>query len=301
MNHYKKILVLSAFLAPQLLKAQEAAKTPFIENHMQDIVMILVIAAMLVVLLGMYFVLKAMLYLIANDTLKDPKPESYSILPSFNLGWKKLSDSLTDATPIEHEEDILLDHDYDGIKELDNHLPPWWKYMFYATIVFAFGYYGYYHVWGLGSNQYERYDKKIAELNQVKADFLATSANNVDETTVVMLTDPGRIENGKKLFKAKTCNSCHGDLGEGNQIGPNLTDEYWLHGGSIKDVFSTIKYGVPSKGMISWQSQILPSDMNDIASYILSLQGSNPPNAKDPQGELYVPEVVEEMSTDSIQ
>jgi cytochrome c oxidase cbb3-type subunit 3 len=239
------------------------------------------------VLLALYFVLKSLLYLLAKDILGEEAAKKYTILPTLNIKWAKFSKKLTDAVPIEREKDILLDHDYDGIKELDNHLPPWWKWMFYATIAYAFIYFGYFTVWKIGPNQYEKYDKKIALLQVQKAEYLASAANSVDENTVTLLTDASMLANGKNTFIAN-CATCHGELGEG-KIGPNLTDEFWIHGGSIKDIFTTVKYGVANK-MIPWQDQLLPSEMSEVASYVASLKGSNPPNALAPQGELYTPE-----------
>ncbi|MGA0233687.1 MAG: c-type cytochrome, partial [Saprospiraceae bacterium] len=119
----------------------------------------------------------------------------------------------------------------------------------------------------------------------------AKQANLVDETNVSLLTDEESLAGGKEIFTT-LCAACHLDHGGGalNSVGPNLTDKYWLHGGSIVDVFSTIKYGVPDKGMISWRTQIRPADMQKVASYVLSLQGTNPLGAKEAQGELYEPE-----------
>ena len=132
--------------------------------------------------------------------------------------------------------------------------------------------------------------------------MMANAAESITEDNVVYLIDATAIEKGAAIFKGN-CATCHGQLGEGG-AGPNLTDEYWIHGGGIKNVFKTIKYGVPAKGMIAWQSQFSPSQMQKVSSYVLSLQGSNPPNAKSPQGPKYVAEeevteVEETTPTDS--
>jgi cytochrome c oxidase cbb3-type subunit 3 len=281
-------LLLAILTTPLLLQAQDAAvKASFLDNNFKQVMLILIIISFTVVLLALYFVLKSLLYLLAKDILGEEAAKKYTILPTLNIKWAKFSKKLTDAVPIEREKDILLDHDYDGIKELDNHLPPWWKWMFYATIAYAFIYFGYFTVWKIGPNQYEKYDKKIALLQVQKAEYLASAANSVDENTVTLLTDASMLANGKNTFIAN-CATCHGELGEG-KIGPNLTDEFWIHGGSIKDIFTTVKYGVANK-MIPWQDQLLPSEMSEVASYVASLKGSNPPNALAPQGELYTPE-----------
>jgi len=177
----------------------------------------------------------------------------------------------------------MLDHEYDGIQELDNHLPPWWKWLFYGTIVFAVVYL-FIFVTTDSMDQYKIYDKKVAQAEEAKAAYLATLSNNVDETNVEFTTDPANLALGAELYIAN-CATCHGELGEG-KIGPNLTDEYWIHGGDIVDVFKTVKYGIANK-MIAWESQLLPGQMSDVSSYVLSLKGTNPPNPKEPQGEIY--------------
>lgn len=201
-----------------------------------------------------------------------------------------LSRSLNDAVPVEREKEIEFKHEYDGIRELDNSLPPWWKWMFYASIVFAVVYMYYYHMGGQGPLSAEEYNTEVAEAEIQKKAFLEKAANLVNETSVVALKESADLENGKKTYES-LCVACHGALGEGKaSLGPNLTDEYWIHGGSIKDIFKTVKYGVQGKAMIAWQDQLSPRQMQEVSSYVLSLQGTNPPNAKEPEGEKYIPE-----------
>lgn len=199
--------------------------------------------------------------------------------------WKQLYDKLTDNIPLEKEADIMLDHDYDGVRELDNNLPPWWKGVFYASIVFA-PIYLYFNLFAdSATTPAEQY---VIEMDQAKEEikaYLATQQNTVDETTVTLLADSDALNKGNAIFQSK-CAVCHGKAGEGG-IGPNLTDDYWLHGGTINDVFRTIKQGVPEKGMIAWKNDLRPRDMQEVASYIKTLSGTNPPNPKDPQGELF--------------
>ncbi len=185
-----------------------------------------------------------------------------------------------------------MDHEYDGIRELDNNLPPWWKYMFYATIIFAVIYLIRFHITGDGPSSHEEYMAQVEEAIALKAELMADATENITEENVLYVVDAPSLEKGAAIFKGN-CATCHGQLGEGG-AGPNLTDQYWLHGGSIKNVFSTIKYGVPAKGMIAWESQFTPKQMQSVASYILSLQGSNPPNGKAPEGQIYVEEVESE-------
>jgi cytochrome c oxidase cbb3-type subunit 3 len=194
--------------------------------------------------------------------------------------------SLTNAVAIEEEESILLDHDYDGIKELDNNLPPWWKYGFYLTIVFACIYLINYHVLGIGDLQGVEYEKDMAKAKFEVDEFMKNSANNVDENTVKLLSDQADIETGKELF-ISNCAACHGKLGEGS-VGPNLTDAYWLHGGNIQEIFKSVKYGWVEKGMKSWKEDFSPMQIAQLSSFIKSLNGTNPPNAKAAQGDLFI-------------
>jgi len=198
--------------------------------------------------------------------------------------FKKWMHKFTASKSINEESDVLLDHDYDGIKELDNALPPWWKYGFYITIVVGVFYLLKFEVWKTGQDQYQEYTTEMTEAKAATEAYLAEMKENVDEKTVVML-DAAGVSAGKELF-AKTCVACHMSNGEGG-VGPNLTDDYWIHGGSIYDVFKTIKYGYPDKGMQAWSSTYSPVQIQQIASYIKSLRGTNPPNAKAPQGDLY--------------
>lgn len=199
---------------------------------------------------------------------------------------RTILDVFNASVEIEKEEEIMLDHDYDGIKELDNNLPPWWKYGFYLTILVAVVYLIHYHVAGTGDLQLAEYNKEVAKAKLEVEEFMRTSANNVDETSVKYLTASTDLDAGSKIFVAN-CVACHGKAGEGNTVGPNLTDNYWIHGGSIVDIFKTVKYGWPDKGMKSWKEDFSPMQIAQVASYIKSLVGSNPPNAKAAQGDLF--------------
>jgi cytochrome c oxidase cbb3-type subunit 3 len=206
------------------------------------------------------------------------------------INWKWLDRKLTDAVPLDRESEVMTDHEYDGIRELDNNLPPWWIYGFYGTIIFAFVYLFDYHVFGTSPLQLEEYKTELAEAELEKGTRLMEVAASVDEETVTVLTDASSLASGKDLYIGN-CAACHGQGGEG-LVGPNLTDVYWIHGGGIKNVFKTIKYGVPEKGMIAWQTQLNPESMQKVASYILTMQGTKPANPKDPQGLEWKEEVV---------
>lgn len=200
---------------------------------------------------------------------------------------KTILEKLNASVDIEKEQDIMLDHDYDGIRELDNDLPPWWKYGFYISVVVAVIYLINYHVLGTGDLQTVEYTKSMAQAKAEVEEYMKTAANNVDETNVKQL-EGADIESGKQLFIAN-CAACHGKIGQGS-VGPNLTDDYWLHGGSLADVFKTIKYGQVDKGMKSWKEDLSPIQIAQIASFIKTLKGSNPPDGKAPQGDLYTEE-----------
>lgn len=199
--------------------------------------------------------------------------------------WARQYRQWTNVVPIEKEKDIILAHPHDGIYELDNSLPPWWVALFYITIAFSVVYVGYYHVFDAGLLQADEYKQEVAVAEKEVKAYLAKQADFVDETNVTALVEANELALGETIYKT-SCASCHGALGEGG-VGPNMTDNYWIHGGSIQDVFKTIKYGVPEKGMISWKEQIRPADMQRVASYLLTLVGTNPPNGKEPQGELF--------------
>lgn len=240
-----------------------------------------------VVLLAIFFFLTVVLCN-ANSVLRK-EGKSFSL----SHWWTTMNRRFfTKAVPVEKEENILLDHEYDGIKELDNALPPWWKYGFYFTIGVAALYLLRYHVWKTGPDPQQEYDQEMkVAAAQVEA-YRKKAGDMVDEKTVTMADATG-IAEGDKIFHSN-CFACHGAKGEGG-VGPNLTDNYWLHGGTIHDVFKTIKYGYPDKGMQSWEKTYSPAQIKNLASYVKSLAGTNPPNPKAPQGDLFT-----ESKTDSI-
>jgi cytochrome c oxidase cbb3-type subunit 3 len=208
--------------------------------------------------------------------------------------WQILMHKLTRSTPVEQEADILLDHSYDGIRELDNYLPPWWKWLFYGTVVWAVIYLIVYHVAGLLPLSNEEYMAEVEEVQKIRA---SQEIVQIDENTLEFTAEADLINKGKEVF-ISNCASCHRNDG-GGSVGPNLTDEYWLHGGSVRNIYATIKNGVPEKGMISWAPILKPEEIRDAAFYIMSIQGTNPPGSKAPQGELHVPEPAK-VNADSV-
>lgn len=219
--------------------------------------------------------------------------------------WKTIWNKMNSFKPLTEEASIDTGHSYDGIRELDNITPHWFIAGFVGSIIFAAVYLFNYHVSKSSPLQIEEYNIELAEAAKEDAARLALQGNKVDENSVTMLTGSD-IENGKKVFAAKNCTSCHGATGGSmpGGVGPNLTDEYWIHGGSIKDVFKSIKYGWPEKGMISWKDQLSAKEIAQVSSYILSLKGSNPAGAKEPQGDIYKEEAVgnatDSTATDSV-
>jgi cytochrome c oxidase cbb3-type subunit 3 len=193
--------------------------------------------------------------------------------------WEKL----LSLRPMSEEKDLIMEHEYDGIVELDNPTPAWFMWLFYGTIIFAFVYLLNYHVFKLGKLQDEEYAVEMKQADVAKKAFLAKSANRIDENSVKLTADVEVLKAGSALF-IQNCVACHGDHAQGI-VGPNLTDEYWLHGGKINDLFRTIKYGVPDKGMISWEKKLSPKQISDVANYIKSLKDTHPANPKAPQGD----------------
>jgi cytochrome c oxidase cbb3-type subunit 3 len=198
---------------------------------------------------------------------------------------KTFFQTINQTVAIEEEHTLDLQHDYDGIRELDNKVPSWWMMSFYASILFGV----IYMIRMYGTQTLPTQLEELAEANKVaaiqKEAYLKLAANNVDENSV-KISDAAGIAAGKDLFKTN-CVACHGSGGEGT-VGPNLTDDYWLHQGGLKDIFYTIKYGWAEKGMKSWKEDFSPIQMADIASYVSTLRGTNPPNPKEKQGELWI-------------
>lgn len=269
-----------------LMAAGKQASNPYMTWAIQNIVFI--ISALIIIGVGatLWNLSMTLIEHNSNEALRaqgiEPKPR----VKADTQSWiSKMYDKAWSLIPMDKEDDIDLGHDYDGIRELDNSLPPWWVYGFYITILIAFGYIYVYHFSDLGYTQQQEYDIAIQEGEDQKAIFAAMQTNSIDEKNLVALTDASSLESGKKIFIA-SCAACHGAEGQGG-VGPNLTDDYWIHGGHVRDVYLTIKNGVPEKGMIAWKSQLQPATMVKIASYIKTLRGTNPPNPKDKQGELY--------------
>src|SRR5690606_7791339 len=255
---------------------------PLMPLYVVGALMVVVVILILMVARQVFKVLRVLTEQLARE--KAAKAGVPYVAPKSILAkwWDKVNASV----PVEKERDIELDHEYDGIRELDNHLPPWWKALFYGNIAWSIVYLLVFHVYDLLPLSEEEYQNEVARAEEQRRVFEVTQpAAVVDLDALDFNNDPALIENGKKVFTNNNCGSCHRPDGGGNAIGPNLTDEYWLHGGSAKEIFTTIRDGVLDKGMPAWGRSIKPTDMRDVTYFIMSLQGTNPPDAKAPQGE----------------
>lgn len=285
MKSSKTYAALLSFLVlnPLILRAEETVKEPLVaplprilfkpEFYMISLVVLLLVISIIVLSYAINRLTKSML------------PQVPVVEPVKKAKKINVLQRVVMSATVANEQDVELDHNYDGITELDNSLPPWWVKLFYITIITAVIYMLHYHVFKTGKLQGDEYATELQIAEQKKEAFRKLSGNSVDETTVILLTAAAELEEGKSLFIAK-CSPCHGKNAEG-VVGPNLTDNYWLHGGGIHNVFKSIKYGIPQKGMIAWETQMKPIEIQKVSSYILSVKGSNPANAKEPQGDLY--------------
>ncbi|MDX1760773.1 MAG: cbb3-type cytochrome c oxidase N-terminal domain-containing protein [Christiangramia sp.] len=231
--------------------------------------------------------LERTLYLSLKPDARAKYENAMAVKKQKRFAWiREAYDKLLDKKPIEKEEEIILDHNYDGIKELDNNLPPWWLYGFYASIIFAGIYLARYHIFD-GATQKEEYLVEVAEAKAAVEEYKKNAKGLIDANTVELLTGEEDINAGKAIFSGN-CAACH-KIDGGGGIGPNLTDSYWILGGGIKNVFNTISEGGRAgKGMVSWKTDLKPDEIAQVASYVLSLHGTTPADPKDPEGELWV-------------
>ena len=260
-------------------------------NH--DILTIALVVVMMVILLAAWMVLRAvrtMVRVTMPQVLADESTAKMEAKQARRAGRRQWWNKLMGLRPMAEEKDLVIDHEYDGITELDNPVPAWFNGMFYASLTFAVVYLCVYHVFGWGATQEEEYAREMARAEQARQEWLALAANNIDESTVTLDVSPETVAAGMAIF-TQNCAACHGGMGEGG-IGPNLADEYWLHGGEVQDVFRVIKYGVLDKGMVPWEQSLTPAQIAEVSNYIMSIRGSNPPSAKEPQGEKVEPQEI---------
>lgn len=226
-------------------------------------------------------------------SLTEEKQEKFlalenKLVDQLKVKFEKLPKLLTKSKPIEEEGEIELDHNYDGIRELDNKLPPWWLYSFYASIIFAVVYLARFHVFG-DYTQVEEYQSEVVQAEIDIARYKEIAKDLVTLETVTLMEEPADLEAGQQIY-LNNCVACH-KVDGGGGIGPNLTDEHWILGGGIKNVYQTlVEGGRPGKGMVSWKNDFSPSELQQVASYVLSLQGTTPADPKEPEGEVWEPE-----------
>lgn len=252
-------------------------------NLYTDIIIVALVIVMLTLLFSALVVnraMKSILNVTMPEAIKREQEIKIQAKAESKLKWNKTWLNLAGIRPIEEEKDLMMDHKFDGISELDNPVPIWFNALFYTTIAFALAYLLIYQVFGWGLNQDQEYVVEMEKAEIAKKEYLAKAANQVDEHTVVY--NPEFAAAGKAIFAAN-CVACHGSNGEGG-IGPNLTDRFWIHGGEISDIFKTVKYGVPEKGMVPWEQTLTPGQIAEVSTYILSLRDTNPANAKAPEG-----------------
>lgn len=225
-------------------------------------------------------------YHLLTEEQKKQLAEAQTVSFTESKWYQNIVTKLTRSKEIEREEDIMLEHDYDGIKELDNVLPPWWVYLFYGTIIFALVYLVRFHV----MNEYDQeqeFKNEVALAELEKSKMPKDAAEEVSYETVVVLTDATSLAKGKEIF-TNACAACHKADG-GGLVGPNLTDKHWINGGGIKNVFKLISEGSKNNpSMVAWKANLSSKDIQSVASYVLSLQGSNPPGGKPAEGEIWV-------------
>jgi cytochrome c oxidase cbb3-type subunit III len=180
------------------------------------------------------------------------------------------------------DEPLAFSHEADGIRELDNLLPRWWVWLFYLTTIYAFGYMGYYHVLKAGDLQNTSYDKEFKHGEEIKSAAMAKFESTLGAAEP--LKDKTVLAGGQNIF-VSTCAPCHRADG-GGLVGPNLTDDYWIHGAKFADSLKVIWNGVPEKGMVTWKGVLKPDQIHAVASYIYTLRGTHPVNAKLPENQL---------------
>ena len=307
MKKFKSLLILMVGMFstfPVLAQSSEVSWVSELQQMESSQLTLLVIMGVVLGLIVLLLILMIYLMSFMVTVFKQEKPEMVT-QPSW---WQefKLKYITGRMKPVgsKEEKQLMLDHSYDGIVELDNHMPPWLANVFYVTIAFGVGYFFYYSVFGLGKTQLEEYAEEQRIATVKIEEYQALAVSSIDENTVVFDESAAALSAGQQIFSTN-CVACHASDGGGG-VGPNLTDDYWLHGGSIQDIFKVTKYGVPEKGMIPWADQLSPEEMQQVSSYIKTLGGTTPANPKDPQGEKIVPETTSgeeemaEMKTDVV-
>lgn len=286
------LVVIALLISPGLFaQGQSGDSAMFVVYTLLSFVLLV-----LILVIGITFYVVKVINMLVERSAREQADKAGTLYVPAPSWWQKMKQRLTRAAPVEEEQDIMMEHSYDGIRELDNHLPPWWTWLFYGTVAWAVIYMIVYHVGGwlpLSTDEY------LAEVEQIQKLRASQSVAQIDESTLEFTAEPEFINKGKEIFLGN-CASCHRNDGGGG-IGPNLTDEYWIHGGGVRDIYAVIKNGVPEKGMISWAAILKPEEIRNAAFFIMSVRGTDPAGAKAPQGEIYnAGEEAGEIRADSV-
>jgi cytochrome c oxidase cbb3-type subunit 3 len=292
MNKRNYFFLAIIFALPSLAKAQDAG-TNLLEKYQLEIILSLAALVCFVAFLALVVAWWG-LRVIVRKRLEEQGVAVDEVMIAAQPGeehlgfWARFWNRFNAAVPVAHEASVATDHEYDGIRELDNRLPPWWLYGFYFTIAFGVVYVFYYHFGG-GMSQDQEFRDELKRGDAKVAAYKASLQTDqvVDLENVQVLTDASALAAGKQLFTTN-CAQCHAKDGGGMVgLGPNLTDKYWKHGGDYAAILKVIRQGVKGTSMIPWETQLDPQKLQEVASFVYSLEGTVPAVAKDPEGELF--------------
>ncbi len=285
-NIIPTVILLAAIFLSSTVGAQNeaivevAATSPSRPNDWGSIILFITILTELLVIL---YLSTASLKFIKAANTPDEETEIVAAESQPTI-WSKLVQKYKMLKPLKDVEVANTGHNYDGINELDNNIPGWFTAAFVVCILFAGTYLLRYHVFHSAPLMIEEYTLEMADAEKEKAAYMEQHANIIDENNVQMLA-AADIESGKILY-GKNCAVCHVADG-GGATGPNLTDEYWIHGGAMNNIFKTIKYGWPDKGMIAWKDNFSDKQIVQLASFVKLLKGTKPAAPKEPQGDIF--------------
>ena len=252
--------------------AKETVKEPLYWQPLLDMKGEILVSIVLLVFVSILVIITALLALVAIKYVYYPPVEGAEQKSFLESSWDSFDEKYISGKHLDENSEggVREGHVYDGIQELDNFMPPWLQVTMIGSVIFAAIYLGNIFVWGGIDYQKEEYEIEMVQAEKDVAAYLAKAASSIDEKSVKVVTDKAAIEEGAKIF-ASNCKTCHGATAEG-AAGPNLTDATWLHGGTINDVFKTIKYGVKEKGMPTWQEKLRPIEIQNVANYVISLK-----------------------------
>ena len=280
-NFFKISLIFTLLIYDGIANAATPAIIPKASMSSTDVMFMTVIGMFIIVMLVVAFVLFRISFvlqkMIPSKTNAVVDSEFEKAMDERTI-WQKLAG----LRPMKYEQTMMMEHAYDGILEIDNPIPAWFMTLFYGSIIVSVVYMFAYHVVGDGQIMTTEYKEQMAEGETIKQAYMKQFASSINENNVTLLKDETSIKEGKKMF-TQNCVACHAADGGGG-VGPNLTDEFWIHGSTIKSVYHTISEGVAEKGMIAWKKSLNSIQMQQVASYILSLKGTKPAKPKEPQG-----------------